>query len=113
MSSNAGLQVGIVGASGFTGSELMRLIATHPDMELVVATGDTQAGSRVRDLYPNLAAEYSDLVYSEYSASELEGLDAVFLGLPHMASQPIVSELFKKVGCILDLGSDFRLKDPN
>ena len=69
MSSNAGLQVGIVGASGFTGSELMRLIATHPDMELVVATGDTQAGSRVRDLYPNLAAEYSDLVYSEYSAS--------------------------------------------
>ena len=113
MSSNARLQVGIVGASGFTGSELMRLIAGHPEMELVVVTGDTQAGSKVRDLYPSLAAEYGETVYREYAASEMEGLDAVFLGLPHMASQPIVSELFNKVGCILDLGSDFRLKDPS
>ena len=112
MSSNTRLRVGIVGASGFTGSELMRLIAGHPDMELVVATGDTQAGTKVKELYPSLAAEYGDMVYSEYTAAEFEGLDAVFLGLPHMASQPIVSELFKKVGCILDLGSDFRLKDP-
>ena len=113
MSTNPRLRVGIVGASGFTGAELMRLIGGHPLMELVVATGDTQAGSKVRDLYPSLSSEYDDMVYSEYDASDFDGLDAVFLGLPHMASQPIASELFKKVGCVLDLGSDFRLKDPN
>ena len=112
MASDGKLRVGIVGASGFTGAELMRLIAGHPDMELVAASGDTQAGTKVRSLYPNLAAEYGELTYSEYQAPLFEGLDAVFLGLPHMASQPIVADLFKKVGCVLDLGSDFRLKDP-
>ena len=105
-------RVGIVGASGFTGAELLRLLAGHPNMEVVAATGDTQAGTRVRDLYPSLAAVYGDLSYQTYDAADFEGLDAVFLGLPHMASQPVVADLYKRVGCILDLGSDFRLKDP-
>lgn len=107
------MRVGIVGASGFTGAELLRLAAGHPDLEIVAATGDTQAGSRVRDLYPSLAAAYGDLTYSSYSPEDFVGLDAVFLGLPHMASQPVVADLFGKVGCVLDLGSDFRLKDPD
>ena len=112
MSSNATLRVGIVGASGFTGAELMRLIANHPNMSLTVATGDTQAGTSVRSLYPSLASDFGEMVYSVYDPSDFVGLDAVFLGLPHMASQPVVGDLFKEVGCILDLGSDFRLKDP-
>lgn len=106
------VRVGIVGASGFTGAELLRLLAGHPEMEVLAATGDTQAGTRVRDLYPSLAAVYGDLTFQSYEAADFEGLDAVFLGLPHMASQPVVADLFKRVGCILDLGSDFRLKDP-
>ena len=106
------IRVGIVGASGFTGAELLRLLASHPEMEVVAATGDTQAGSKVRDLYPSLAAAYGDLTYQSYDAADFVGLDAVFLGLPHMASQPVVADLFSKVGCVLDLGSDFRLKDP-
>lgn len=105
-------QVGIVGASGFTGAELLRLLAGHPGFEVKVATGDSQAGARVRDLYPSLAAVYGDLVYDTYEPGELEGLDIVFLCLPHMASQPVVGDLFGKVGCVVDLGSDFRLKDP-
>jgi len=105
-------RVGIVGASGFTGAELMRLIAEHPNLELVAITGDSQAGVRVRDLYPSLAAAYGDLVFSVYSPENFLGLDAVFLGLPHMASQPVVDDLYGKVGCVLDLGSDFRLKNP-
>ena len=113
MSSNAPLRVGIVGASGFTGAELMRLIASHPNMSLVVATGDSQAGTKVRSLYPSLASDFSEMVYSSYEPSDFVGLDAVFLGLPHMASQPVVADLFGAVGCILDLGSDFRLKDPS
>ncbi|SUZ78921.1 uncharacterized protein METZ01_LOCUS31775 [marine metagenome] len=112
MSSNAPLRVGIVGASGFTGAELMRLIAGHPDMSLVAATGDSQAGTKVRSLYPSLASDFGEMVYSSYDPSDFVGVDAVFLGLPHMASQPVVADLYKKVGCILDLGSDFRLKDP-
>ena len=113
MSSNAPLRVGIVGASGFTGAELMRLIASHPNMSLVVATGDSQAGTKVRSLYPSLASDFSEMVYSSYEPSDFVGLDAVFLALPHMASQPVVADLFEEVGCILDLGSDFRLKAPS
>ena len=113
MSSNAPLRVGIVGASGFTGAELMRLIASHPNMSLVVATGDSQAGTKVRSVYPSLASDFSEMVYSSYEPSDFVGLDAVFLALPHMASQPVVADLFEEVGCILDLGSDFRLKDPS
>ena len=113
MSSNAPLSVGIVGASGFTGAELMRLIAGHPSLSLVVATGDTQAGTKVSSLYPSLASDFGKMVYSSYDPSDFVGLDAVFLGLPHMASQPVVAELFKEVGCLIDLGSDFRLKDPD
>ena len=103
MSSNAPLRVGIVGASGFTGAELMRLIASHPNMSLVVATGDSQAGTKVRSLYPSLASDFSEMVYSSYEPSDFVGLDAVFLALPHMASQPVVADLFEEVGCILDL----------
>ncbi len=81
-------------------------------MSLVAATGDSQAGTKVRSLYPSLASDFGEMVYSSYDPSDFVGVDAVFLGLPHMASQPVVADLYKKVGCILDLGSDFRLKDP-
>ena len=80
-------QVGIVGASGFTGAELMRLCAAHADLEVAVVTGDTQAGRPVADLYPGLAAGYGDLGFEPYTPDLVDGLDAVFLGLPHGASR--------------------------
>lgn len=104
-------QVGIVGASGFTGAELMRLAAGHPELDVRVATGDTQAGSRVAELYPSLAAAYGDLVFAAYDPATVDGLDVVFLGLPHGASQAIVPELVGRVGHIVDLAADFRLQD--
>ena len=58
--------VGIIGASGFTGAELLRLRAQHPDFEVVYATGDSQAGSPAAALYPALAAAYPDLVFEEF-----------------------------------------------
>jgi len=106
------VRIGIVGASGFTGAELLRLAAGHPDLEVAVATGDTQAGTRVAELYPSLAAAYPDLVFSPYDATAAAGLDLVFLGLPHGASQAIVPELVGKVGHLVDLAADFRLTDP-
>lgn len=105
-------QVGIIGASGFTGAELLRLAAQHPDLDVRVATGDTQAGTRVAELYPSLAAAYPDLVFEPYDAGEVAGLDLVFLGLPHGASQAIVPEIVGKVDHVVDLAADFRLHDP-
>ena len=57
-------EIAIIGASGFTGAELLRLCAGHPDFDVVVATGETKAGTAVADLYPSLAAHYPNLTYS-------------------------------------------------
>lgn len=104
--------VGIIGASGYTGAELLRLAAQHPDLDVRLATGDTQAGTTVAALYPSLAGPYPDLAFRPYDAAEVAGLDLVFLGLPHGASQAIVPELVGKVGHVVDLAADFRLQDP-
>lgn len=105
------LKVGIVGASGYTGAELLRLLAGHPEMEVVYATGDSQAGTLASSLYPSLAVAYPNLVFAEYEAGSAEGLDVVFLGLPHEASLVVASQLYGKVGCIVDLSAAYRLKD--
>ena len=104
-------KTGIVGASGFTGAELMRILAGHEAFEVVAVTGDTQAGSRVADLYPSLAAAYGDLSFEAYDPAPLDGLDVVFLGLPHGASQAVAPDLLGSVGHVIDLSADFRLKD--
>jgi len=109
------VRVGIVGASGFTGAELMRLVAGHPDLDLVVATGDSQAGTSVADLYPSLVGAYPDLVFTPYEAglADRQDLDLVFCGLPHGTSQTIVPDLLADGRLVVDLGADFRLKDPS
>src|SRR4051794_33603315 len=105
------MRVGVVGASGYTGAELLRLLAGHPELDVVYATGDSAAGVRAAELYPSLAAAYPDLVFDAYDPAAADGLDLVFLGLPHGASQAIVPDLRKRVGKIVDLAADFRLKD--
>ncbi len=104
-------RVGIIGASGYTGAELLRLCAQHPDFEVVYATGDSQAGTPASSLYPSLAARYPDLVFAELDPAMAEGLDVVFLGLPHEASMALAPQLHTKVGCLVDLSAAFRLKD--
>jgi N-acetyl-gamma-glutamyl-phosphate reductase len=106
-------RIGIAGASGYTGAELLRLVAGHPDLQLVVATGDTQAGTKVADAYPSLAAAYPNLEFAAYEPTLFDGLDLAFLALPHGASQSLVPDLRKRVGRIVDLAADFRLKDPS
>lgn len=106
-------KVGIVGGSGYTGAELLRIIAAHPQLDLVVATGDTQAGSAVAELYPSLAAAFPDVQFVELDPDGLDGLDIVFCGLPHGASQSVVPQLIDRVGHLVDLGADFRLADPS
>lgn len=105
-------RVGIIGASGFTGAELLRLLAAHPALEIAHVTGDTAAGVAVGDEHPALAAAYPGLVYRSYDPAEVAGLDLVFLALPHGHSQTLVPELRGKVGHVVDLAADFRLPDP-
>ncbi len=104
-------RVGVFGASGFAGAELLRLLAGHPAFDVVAATGDTQAGTDVNDLYPSLAAAYPSLRFASYEEAKDENLDVAFLALPHGASQQLIPDMAKKVGLIVDLAADFRLRD--
>src|SRR4029077_2603454 len=84
--------IGIVGASGYTGAELLRLAAGHPSLEVAWATGDTQAGTPVADLYPSLAAAYPALAFDRFDMAHLAGVDLVFFALPHGESQRLAAE---------------------
>jgi N-acetyl-gamma-glutamyl-phosphate reductase len=109
------MKAAVVGASGYTGAELMRLIASHPQMSVVWASGDSQAGSLARSVHPSLSAEYPDLLLVDSDPSAIvercEGIDVVFLGLPHEASLALVPELVDRVRCVVDLSAAFRLSD--
>jgi N-acetyl-gamma-glutamyl-phosphate reductase len=106
------ISVGVVGASGFTGAELLRLCAGHPELRVALATADAHAGTALSELYPSLAAVYGGLRFVRYDGAAFDGLDVAFLCLPHGASQAIVPDLRGRVKRVVDLAADFRLKDP-
>jgi len=105
------ISVGIIGASGFTGAELLRICASHPHFEVKYATGDSQAGTLARSLYPSLAATYPNLVFEEFELAKALACDVVFLGLPHEASLELVPQLINKVKLVVDLSAAYRLTD--
>jgi len=106
------MNVGVVGASGYAGVELLRLCAAHPDFEVAVATAGGHRGDAVSDHTPSLASAYPTLSYAPTEPGELDGLDLVFLALPHGQSQHLVPQLTARVGLVVDLAADFRLRDP-
>ena len=106
-------RVAVIGASGFTGAELLRICAAHPELEVAVATGDSMAGRVVGDLYPSLAAAYGDTRFVPYEPGVSTGCDLAFCALPHGASQSVAGELRDDVKHIVDLAADFRLDDPD
>lgn len=99
----------IIGGSGYTGAELLRLLSTHPDIEVVHVTADSNAGASVASLYPSLAAAYPGLEYGPMDPAAVAGLDLVFLAMPHGASQGFAPRIIDDVGHVVDLGADFRL----
>ena len=110
-------KLAIIGASGFTGAELLRLCAAHPNFEVVIATGESQAGKPIADLYPSLASAYGGMTFAPHndkliSAIE-ESVDLVLMGLPHGHAQTLVPQLRGKVKHIIDLSADFRFDDPS
>jgi N-acetyl-gamma-glutamyl-phosphate reductase len=106
------MKAGIVGGSGYTGAELLRLLAGHPDIDVTVVTAHAHAGQVVGEHTPSLAAAYPGLVYEAADPEVMDGLDLVFCALPHGESQRIVPGLRNRVGLIVDLAADFRLEDP-
>lgn len=104
------MKAGVVGASGYAGAELLRLLAGHRGIDPVVAEAGGAAGARVATHTPSLAAAYPSLVFDPTDPARLAGLDVVFLALPHGESQRLVPEL--DAALVVDLAADFRLKDP-
>lgn len=102
--------VGIVGASGYTGAESLRLVAGHPALEIAVATSREFAGQAVSSVYPNLQ---TDLAFTQVDLDQLGGLDLVLLALPHGASAEVAEELSRSSCRIVDLSADFRFSDPS
>ncbi|WP_138465531.1 N-acetyl-gamma-glutamyl-phosphate reductase [Poseidonocella sp. HB161398] len=103
-------KIAVLGASGYTGAELVRLIATHPSFEIAALTADRKAGQTMGEVFPHL--RHLDLpVLTKIDEVDFSAVDLVFCALPHKTSQAVISALPRDVK-IVDLSADFRLRDP-
>lgn len=104
------IKIGIVGGTGYTGVELLRILAEHPEAEVVCITSRSEAGIPVADMYASLRGHF-DLTFSEPDVDVLAGCDLVFFATPHGVAMRMVPELMKTGVRVVDLSADFRLKD--
>jgi N-acetyl-gamma-glutamyl-phosphate reductase len=104
--------VGILGASGYAGAELLRLLARHPQLEAGWASGETAAGQAVAERYPGLAAAYPSLGFCTLDEGLDKGADVLFMALPHGRSATLAGRAAAAAGLVVDLAADFRLRDP-
>ncbi len=103
------IRVCILGASGYVGGELLRLIAGHPDMQVQVAFGATAAGHPVSALHPHLALAYPGMQFAAWDPALLTGSDLILAALPHGETQRLADDLLAPGVALVDLGADFRL----
>lgn len=104
------VKVGIVGGTGYTGVELLRLLAAHPSAQVSVITSRAESGRRLDDLFPNLRGVY-DLVFTEPDVAVLAKCDVVFFATPHNVAMNMVPELLAAGARVIDLSADYRLRD--
>jgi N-acetyl-gamma-glutamyl-phosphate reductase len=104
------IRVGIVGGTGYTGVELLRLLAQHPQAELTVITSRKEAGTRVADMFPSLRGHVA-LAFSETGGASLEKCDVVFFATPHGVAMNDARRVLDAGARIIDLAADFRLQD--
>tara|TARA_B110000967_G_C18900567_1_gene574570 strand:+ start:697 stop:1728 length:1032 start_codon:yes stop_codon:yes gene_type:complete len=104
------IKVGIVGATGYTGVELLRLLAGHPQAQVTVITSRSEKGLPVADLYPNLRGVI-DLAFSAPDVDQLSECDVVFFATPHGVAQSMVAEILQRGVKVIDLSADFRIRD--
>ncbi len=104
------LNAGVVGGTGYTGVELLRLLVMHPEVELTCVTSRSEAGRRIADLFPNLR-EHTDLAFTEPEQRSLAGCDVVFFATPNGTAMTMAPDLLAQGVRVIDLAADFRLKD--
>lgn len=104
------IRIGVIGASGYTGADLVRLAARHPNMEIAALTASSHAGKSMAAVFPHFAAlDLPRLVTNE--EADWSGIEAVFCGLPHATSQEVIARLPAHLK-VIDMSADFRLRDP-
>jgi len=107
-------KVGVLGASGYTGSECVRLLLRHPEVEIALLTADRRAGQAMREVFPQFSPfDLPKLVSIEEIDWANGGLDLVFAALPHATTQKVIKDLFARTSRVkvVDLSADFRLAD--
>ncbi|MEA2937496.1 MAG: N-acetyl-gamma-glutamyl-phosphate reductase [Alphaproteobacteria bacterium] len=108
-------KIGVLGASGYTGAELLRLLIRHPRVEIRLLTADRRAGQEMRDVFPQFAPfDLPKLAPIDHIDWTEVGLDLAFCALPHATTQTVIKDLFAKAPKtkVVDLSADFRLSDP-
>jgi N-acetyl-gamma-glutamyl-phosphate reductase len=104
------IKVGVVGGTGYTGVELLRLLAAHPDVEVSAITSRAEAGVKVADYFPSLRGRY-DIAFSDPATAPLKGCDLVFFATPNGVAMSQARALLDGGARIVDFSADFRLKD--
>jgi N-acetyl-gamma-glutamyl-phosphate reductase len=104
------IKVGVVGGTGYTGVELLRLLAMHPQVEVTAITSRAEAGVKVADYFPSLRGRY-DLAFSDPAKASLAGCDLVFFATPNGVAMSQAKALLDAGARIVDFSADFRLKD--
>jgi N-acetyl-gamma-glutamyl-phosphate reductase len=105
------IKVGIVGGTGYTGVELLRLLANHPGAQVVAVTSRKEAGMKVAEMFPSLRGRV-DVAFSTPDETDLKACDVVFFATPHGVAMAQARELLEAGVKVIDLAADFRLKDP-
>jgi len=105
------IRTAILGASGYVGGELLRLLAAHPEFAPERLFGESNAGKTVATIHPHLAAAYAGATIERFDDRMLDGIDLVFAALPHGHSQKVASDILGRGIPFVDLGADFRLED--
>ena len=105
------VKIGIVGGTGYTGVELLRILASHPDADVRAITSRGEAGTRVVDMFASLRGKYDALHFTAPDATDLKSCDVVFFATPHGVAMAQARELVEAGVKIIDLAADFRIRD--
>ena len=103
------MKIGVIGASGYAGGELLRLLAMHPEFEVCTVTAHSNAGEAITTVHPHLTS-YNERTFSSFNAKDFDCCELIFLALPHGESAGVIASLHSAAK-IVDLGADYRLED--
>ncbi|MCL6589112.1 MAG: N-acetyl-gamma-glutamyl-phosphate reductase [Firmicutes bacterium] len=106
------IKVGIIGASGYTGSELIRILARHPQAEITAITSRTHEGKRLEEVFPSFAGWDGPVFSGSDTPESVRGCNVVFLAVPHGVAMKLTPALLAAKQKVIDLGADFRFRDP-